>query len=464
MNIPEAFRQQMTEILTAEESERFFAALQEEPTVSVRRNTRKINVSEDKENQVKWCEAGSYLAERDSFTFDPFLHAGLYYVQDASSMILRHIATLLSNGEDVRYLDLCAAPGGKTTAALDALSDGSLVVANEYVASRAGALRENVIKWGAPNCVVTNNDSAVIGELSHYFDIIAADVPCSGEGMFRKDEEAVKQWTPDLVAQCAARQREIIDNVWEALRPGGYLIYSTCTYNREEDEEMVQYIKEKYNATSVDLNFPAEWGVREGIDTENHCYRFMPHCVKGEGLFVSVLQKNDDEAVSSVSQLMRKKKKGAAKARNTVPREVKEMVENQGIYEFSLFPEQVVAHPKRYAEEIEMLYSRLKVIYAGLKVAEVKGKDIVPSQALALSSVFNKTSVTVSDIDYKTAIAYLRGESITLDCAKKGIVAVAYNGVILGFVKNLGNRANNLYPKEWRIKSTYVPDNPPAII
>ena len=225
--LPQQFLDQMRALLPGDEYNRFVEAMAEPPRVSIRRNLHKSRGFASGPEQVPWCPLGAYLDEREAFTFHPQFHGGAFYVQDASSMIIHAAIKSLALDSPVRYLDLCAAPGGKTTTAIDALPDRSLVVANEIVGTRAQVLRENIIKWGATGCVVTCNDSRALGALTHFFDIIATDVPCSGEGMMRKDEEAVAQWTPALVEQCAARQREILTAVWDALKPGGVLLYST---------------------------------------------------------------------------------------------------------------------------------------------------------------------------------------------------------------------------------------------
>lgn len=423
--------------------------------VSVRVNSHKCGNVPANATRVKWCERGFYLDERPQFTFDPMFHAGAYYVQDASSMILQYIAKSLIS-EPVRYLDLCAAPGGKTTAVIDVLPEGSLMVSNEIIGTRAQILKENVVKWGNPNCIVTNNDSRAVGSLTHFFDVVAADVPCSGEGMFRKDDEAVAQWTPALVRQCADRQREIIDNIWQALRPGGLFIYSTCTYNRQEDEDMVEYIIREYEAESVNLNIPAEWGIHSGIGTSAHCYRFLPHLTRGEGLFVAVLRKSDNEQRSQI----RKKVKPAKPA--NIPNNVKQLISGNDM-EFTLSDNTITAIPKLHAENLALIQSKLNVILAGIEVATVKGRDFIPSQSLLLSTAMKRDSFPEYETDYATAMAYLRGETVCID-APSGIVALTYSGTPIGFVKNLGNRANNLYPKEWRIKSTHIPSKAPKIL
>ncbi len=219
MNLPEAFIEQLRGLLHDEWEALADAITSSEPSVAVRVNTARGADVPDGARHVPWCGQGYYLDNRPPFTFDTDWHAGRYYVQDASSMFIAHVIGSLIH-EPVRYLDLCAAPGGKTTAAIQALPDGSMTVANEIVPPRARVLADNVIRWGHPRCVVTSNAPAQVGKLTHFFDVIAADVPCSGEGMMRKDDEAVAQWSPALVDQCAQRQREILSDVWPALRPG----------------------------------------------------------------------------------------------------------------------------------------------------------------------------------------------------------------------------------------------------
>lgn len=492
MTLPTEFTSQILQLLPQEEAEKLLHAIENtEPSVAVRLNAAKCNPTDSAPvtcERVPWCSRGFYLSERQPFTFDPLLHAGAYYVQDASSMILQHIVEQLVT-EPVRYLDLCAAPGGKTTAAIDALPHGSLMVTNEIMPDRARVLLENVVKWGNPHCVVTSDSSDRIGTLTHFFDVVAADVPCSGEGMFRKDAEAVAQWSPRLVEQCAGRQREIIDNIWQALRPGGIFIYSTCTYNRTEDEAMVEYIMAEYEAESIDLHFPEEWLVLPGIDTEAHCYRFMPHRTRGEGLFVAVLRKPGDEPHAQVAASGKKglkdlggkgnfggkqgKKqpnanfsaKAGKNASFCVPAEAHSWLDGDFVLT-SDATGTVSAIPAEFSGEIAALRSAVRVLHAGVEVATLKGRDAVPSQSLALSTVLNRKAFAMAELDYATAIAYLRGESITLPDASlpRGIVAVSYRGMVLGFVKNLGNRANNLYPREWRIKSTHIPSAAPKIL
>ena len=356
--------------------------------------------------------------------------------------------------EPVRYLDLCAAPGGKTTAAMQALPQGSLVVANEIVPPRARVLTDNVIRWGNPRCVVTSNAPSQFGKLTHFFDVIATDVPCSGEGMMRKDDEAVTQWSSELVSQCAQRQREIITDVWQALRPGGLLIYSTCTYNRQENEEMAEFIQQ-LGATSLEVPVEPSWNIHPAIGSDAHCYRFMPHRVDGEGLFMAVFRKDGD----APRQDIRIKEKNTKKADEIG----KNWLNSPDDYVLDLQDDVHVAVPRDISHQVAALRASLNVLHAGVELATVMGRKLVPHHALAMSVARSADSFPVCEVDYQTALRYLRGESITVDAAR-GHVLIAHNGAVLGFANNLGNRANNLYPKPLRILSTHLPDAKPIVI
>ena len=425
-----------------------------EPSVAVRVNeARGAKVPADA-RRVPWCAEGFYLADRPAFTFDTDWHAGHYYVQDASSMFITHVIKHFVH-EPVRYLDLCAAPGGKTTAAMQALPQRSLTVANEIVPSRARVLADNVIRWGSPRCVVTSNTPANLGKFSGFFDVIATDVPCSGEGMMRKDDEAVAQWSPALVEQCAQRQREILADVWPALRPGGLLIYSTCTYNRKENEEIADFIVSELGATSLEVPIEAGWNIHPAIGSPCHCYRFMPHRVDGEGLFMTVFRK----AGEGPRQDIRIKEKNAKKVDETC----KQWLAKPQDYIIDQQGDLTIAVPQDIGREVAALRASLNVLHAGVELATVMGRKMVPHHALAMSTARADGAFPVCEVDYPTALRYLRGESITVN-GPRGHVLISHQGAVLGFANNLGNRANNLYPKPQRILSTHLPDEKPTVI
>lgn len=456
----EQFIRQIQELLP-KEARQLADALRQEPATSIRLNRRKSSGQADGA-AVPWCGCGYYMGSRPAFTFDPLLHAGVYYVQDASSMFVHYLVRQLAGSRDVTYLDLCAAPGGKTTAAIDALTDGSLVVCNEIDRTRVQVLRENVTKWGCRNSVVTNDTPRSIGRLHHFFDIIAADMPCSGEGMFRKDEEAVAQWSPSLVAQCACRQQEIARDVWDALKPGGFFIYSTCTFNREENERMAEFIAEELGAEPVALSVDERWNIHPAIGSECPGYRFMPHRTRGEGLFVAVLRKPEvaEKPVPEKKQQKQKPQKQLSAAA-----EVRKMLSDSERYDLESDGDTVCAIPAAHAKAIRQIVRTVRTVQRGIPLATVKGKDLVPQQAAALCPELAPTAFPVAELDYTEAIAYLRGESFPLTgTLPRGYVLAAYRGHPLGFMKNLGNRANNCYPKEWRIRSTHFPQEAPETV
>ena len=386
------------------------AGLQAPPTVSVRLNPRRLDPAiapEGADGRVPWCHEGFYLAQRPAFTADPLFHAGAYYVQDASSMFLSHVFSQLStlnfqlstlnfqlstlNFQLSTFLDLCAAPGGKSTLLRSLLPDDALLVSNEPVRQRTLVLAENMAKWGHPNVVVTQAYPRDFARFIGSFDLILADVPCSGEGMMRKEEVAVTQWSPQLIEQCAALQRSIIADVWPALRPGGILIYSTCTFNPEEDEDNVEWIIRHLDAEIIPIPVDPAWGIcgdlRKSVSasaTPLPCYHFIPGLVRGEGLFCAVMRKR----------------------------------ENPGVARRNLRLEQLT---------------------------------VLPTDQL------DADGAPQVDVSLADAYRYLCREAIVLPPeTPRGIVQITYRGQRLGLAKNIGNRANNLYPKEWRIRNTQL--------
>ena len=454
MKLPETFMAQLRGLLPDEWEQLAGAISSSEPSVAVRVNAARGVGVPDGARRVPWCDSGFYLDDRPQFTFDPDWHAGHYYVQDASSMFITHVIGHFVH-EPVRYLDLCAAPGGKTTAAMQALPDGSLVVANEIVPPRARVLADNVIRWGNPRCVVTSNAPAQVGKLNSFFDVIATDVPCSGEGMMRKDDEAVAQWTPALVEQCAQRQREILADVWPALRPGGLLIYSTCTYNRQENEQMADFIVNKLGASSLEVPVEPSWNIHPAIDSDCCCYRFMPHRVDGEGLFMAVFRKNGDSPRQDIRLKAKTTKKADEIGRDWLSRPDEFAIDQLD----DLF----IAVPHDIHREVAALRATLNVLHAGVELATVMGRKTVPHHALAMSLARAAGAFPVCEVDYATAMRYLRGESIAVD-APRGYVLMAHEDAVLGLANNLGNRANNLYPKSQRILSTHLPGLKPRVL
>ncbi|MDE7407186.1 MAG: RsmB/NOP family class I SAM-dependent RNA methyltransferase [Muribaculaceae bacterium] len=416
------------------------------PVVSIRTNPAKRSGAQIHcDAAVPWCRDGVYLDERPTFTFDPAFHQGAYYVQEASSMLIDTVIRQLTAGmQPCICLDACAAPGGKTTAAISALPEGSLMVANEFVPQRASVLRDNLIKWGYPGIVVSRGDTAAISRLRNTFDIILADVPCSGEGMMRKDEEAVRQWSPALVHQCAELQWEIVQNIWPALKPGGYLVYSTCTFNTTENDGNVQRIIDELGAEPVTIDIDESWG----IVYHHHCMRMMPHRLRGEGLTMAVLRKPGELRHTRIKD---------TKAGKPVAPAARKMVAATPATDLIAEGDSITAFPHTWMPVLAELRRRLNVIYAGTEVATIKGKDIIPAHALAMSTIINRQEFAETEVDRNTAISYLRRDAIELpEDTPRGYVLLTYNGQPLGFVKNLGTRSNNLYPQSLRILSTHA--------
>ena len=351
-------------------------------------------------------------------------------------------------GRPLRVLDLCAAPGGKTTdlaASLrEAFGDGFILVSNEVMKARAGILAANVALWGDPNVVVTSDDPNAFPSLPGYFDIILADVPCSGEGMFRKDAGAVEEWSPKNVQECVARQCEILDDVWDALKPGGVLIYSTCTFNQEENEQNVKWIIEELGAELLPIAYDPTWGIVEG----NPGYHFYPHKVKGEGLYMCALRKLGAPAAfrmpKSKVQAPKTKIDGEAEMRTWLKHPDRWVIRQQDRF--------MSAYPAKYKELIEYISTQFICISTGFGIGELRGKGVAPQHSLAMLKDLNKQAFVCADLTLEQALAYLRNEALVLEGVQQGIVLITYDNVPLGFVKNVGNHCNNLYPKEWRIR------------
>ena len=465
MNLPQAFIERTRQLLGDEAYTPFEEALQTETPVSIRPNRMKCSQPVEGE-PIPWASSGAYLKNRPTFTFDPLFHAGCYYVQEASSMFVEKVLQEYVK-ESVVMLDLCAAPGGKSTLCRSALPEGSLLVANEVMRNRSQILAENLIKWGHPEVVVTNNDPADFTELTHLFDVILTDVPCSGEGMFRKDQVAVDEWSLENVDICWKRQRRILADIWPALKPGGILIYSTCTFNREEDEDNVAWIAKEQDADVLSVPVEDSWGITGNLTGKDFpVYRFLPHKTKGEGFFLGVLKKRADvldetprRFLKTSARLDKKKKGKDAKQTLVVPKEAKVWLEDSSEYALAMKDTNVVAFPKAYENEYALLQQTLKVIHAGITLGEIKGKDLIPHHSLAMSTALASDAFPKAEVTYEQAISYLRKEGLVLDAGvPRGYVLLTYQDVSLGFVKNIGNRANNLYPQEWRIRSGYLPE------
>ncbi|OIP84649.1 MAG: rRNA cytosine-C5-methyltransferase [Porphyromonadaceae bacterium CG2_30_38_12] len=415
-------------------------ALAEESPTSIRFNDKVAPTFQGE--HVAWCSSGIYLYKRPLFTADPLFHAGAYYVQEASSMFLQQaIIQYFSNATAV--LDLCAAPGGKSTLLAQTLAPGCLLVCNETVRSRAFILAENMSKWGKPNVVVSNNEPKHFSGMNHFFDAIVVDAPCSGEGMFRKDSQAISEWSLQNVAHCVQRQQSIMSDCWQALKPGGYLVYSTCTFNRDENENNIAWLCETYDATCLEIDISDF----QDVVHSDYGYRFYPHRIKGEGFFLSIVQKKADNRATQ-----RFKKQNNAVFKPIDSSLLPHRLLNSDDFLYFNTQQNIVAYTKTHKDELFYLQQQLGCMLCGLTMYDLKGKNYLPTAQVALSKSIDKTSCATTDVDYKMAIAYLKHEAINLPDAPLGFLLITYNKVPLGWVKNIGNRCNNMYPQNWRIR------------
>lgn len=480
MDFPLAFIENAGRLLGETEAGRLLAALRGQPVVSIRINhlkCRQVPGAVARLARVPWCDSGYYLEQRPAFTFDPLLHAGCYYVQEASSMFLEQaVRRYLPSEAAVAALDLCAAPGGKSTHLCSLLPQGSLLVANEVVRNRAQVLAENLAKWGCPGVIVSNNDPADFTRLDGCFDLVLVDAPCSGEGMFRKDPASIAEWSEANVDLCQQRQRKILEDIWPCLKPGGILIYSTCTYNLKENEENVDWIREHLGGECLPLEVPEEWQVTGNLlpGGDFPVYRFMPHHTQGEGFFLAVLRKTaggaadggGGEAAGGRCKLRRQKNKERVKTRPSLfskeqLAKARSWLVSPDDYEWTVGDDGVLlALPCVWKDLYATLAGTLRLLSAGVAVAQAKGRELSPCHALAMCTALADDAFPTVQLTYGQAVAYLRKEAVILpDEAPRGFVRIAYQGFSLGFVKNVGNRANNLYPQAWRIRSGYVPEN-----
>lgn len=428
---------------------------------SIRLNPYKLRGGEGgihgADGKVGWCEYGYYLAKRPNFTFDPLLHAGLYYVQEASSMFLYHVLRQLVHAPAV-VLDLCAAPGGKSTVARTALPEDSLLIANEPIRQRSQILSENLQKFGHPRVIVTNNYPKDFRKAAIGFDVVIADVPCSGEGMFRKDDGAISEWNAKNVDNCRRLQRQIIEDVWPCLKPGGLLIYSTCTFNAHENEENTQWIARELGAEPIEIAVEKDWNITGPLVGDSPVYRFLPGRSRGEGLFMCAMRKLNGDTIAT----KRKDRPGKGCVPNAKCGDWLNAPQRFGLVSAA---DKIIAVPHEMEDLYQKAAERLRIMHAGITLGTVKGSDIVPSQALALAIDLNREAFPRHELDYRQAMAYLSKAAITLSAdTPRGYVIVTYKNAPLGFVKNIGNRANNLYPQEWRVKSTHIPDQEQNII
>jgi len=406
--------------------------------------------------QVPWCPEGYYLDTRPSFTFDPLFHAGCYYVQEASSMFIDHILKTIrpNNDEPIKILDLCAAPGGKSTLINSAIASNDLLVANEIIKTRVPVLRDNLNRWGAANIIVSNNDPKDFSRLIGFFDTILVDAPCSGSGMFRKDPAAMNEWSADNVNLCHQRQERILADIYPALKEDGHLIYSTCSYSHQENEDILDWLCETFDMESLRIPIYKDWGIVETTSPEHKAwgYRFYPGKVKGEGLFAGCLKKK-----GQTPQLPSFKTKGHQKLALKEIELVKTYINTPDDFYYFMVNDEWLAINRGHKESLDTLQRHLYLKKSGVRIGKLMGNDLIPDHELALSTYINKDAVLQTELDYTQSIQYLRRENININTTNKGWSLMTFEGQPLGWAKLLPNRINNYYPKELRILAS-----PPA--
>jgi 16S rRNA C967 or C1407 C5-methylase (RsmB/RsmF family)/NOL1/NOP2/fmu family ribosome biogenesis protein len=450
MELPPEFTRSLHGVTGFNES-LFTHAHGEAPPVSLRLNSEKLEDPTILEQgglkikaRIPWTNSGYYLEERPIFTLDPALHAGAYYVQEASSMFLEFLlANVLAGESDLKVLDLCAAPGGKTTL-LAGMKNFRLVLANEIIRTRVNILYENLVKWGDPKIFISNNDPAHFAGLPGYFDVVVIDAPCSGSGLFRKDKDALDEWSVANVMHCAERQKRILTDAIPTLKRDGILVYSTCSYSKEEDEEIMDFLMDHASLEPIDIDVPDSWGIVKTYGSKGGCgYRFFPGKALGEGFFISCFRLK--ETVVALADHGRKKIIRNVKA--SVPANwLRQDVDLETI----LAGDEIYCIPMELVEDHLSLREVLNVRKSGVKAGSMVRDEFIPDHELVLSYLVSPEAPKM-DLDKIKALQYLRKQVIEPDAGSKGWYVVSYEGLALGLVKHLGNRLNNYYPASWRI-------------
>jgi 16S rRNA C967 or C1407 C5-methylase (RsmB/RsmF family)/NOL1/NOP2/fmu family ribosome biogenesis protein len=418
---------------------------------SIRINPLKSTAQEIKFNTtpIPWSSNGFYLDERPSFTLDPLLHAGCYYVQEASSMFVEQaLKQTVDLTKTFKVLDLCAAPGGKSTLIQSLITPGSLLVSNDVIKSRSAILQENITKWGGANVVVTSNDPKDFARLENFFDVMMIDAPCSGSGLFRRDPTAIEEWSEANVELCSQRQQRIVADALPALKKDGILIYCTCSYSVQEDEEVIDWLCENFSVSRCDeLNIDKDWNIVPSFTKKYNvpCYRFYPDKLKGEGFFLSCLRKNDGQ-----EEISYRSKTKTEKPSKTDVQAVGEWIEPGIPLHLFRHKDDVIAVPQTFEQFIPLLQERLYLRQAGITIGKMARNELIPDHALAMSTIVNK-AITRITLKLAEALQYLRKAEVIPLTTHRGWALVEYEGHNLGWVKLLQNRVNNYYPKEWRI-------------
>ena len=449
--LPTEFTERMIKQLGAEEAERLFVALDSVSPVAVRLNPAKCGDEGvwSEGEAIAWSKNGRKLKERPSFTLDTAFHAGAYYVQEAASQFIDYIVSQ-EELQGKRVLDMCAAPGGKTTIYSTAVGEGGLVVANEYVRSRANILADNMRKWGMGNVLVTNNAPEHIAQFEGWFDVVAVDAPCSGEGMFRKEEVAREDWSEDVVKMCAARQLSIVREAWQSLKNGGLFIYSTCTFNDDEDEGVLKaFIEESGDVFEPlqSIEIDDAWGIVRGAVGAFQTFRFLPHKTDSEGLFVAVARKMEP----TTQRTPKARKKVMQEVDKSSRKELMRWIQQPDNHIFAMVADTVYAYRAEQFKAVQALSECLTAIYSGVAMGQIFKGKLKPDWALSQYVGFERKAVAVEEVDEERALDYLRKKDIAVGDMVEGMNLVTHKGRALGFAKKVGARCNNLYPNSLKI-------------
>lgn len=427
------------------EADLFLNALQNNVRTSIRLNPKKFKPNDSPE-KIKWCEQAFFLNERPNFALDPLWHAGAYYVQEASSMFLAQAFKMVQTEKPQLVLDLCAAPGGKSTHLNSLIKANDLLVSNELIRSRVPILHENLTKWGYPNHIISSNDPKQFGELGALFDVVLIDAPCSGEGLFRRDAKAANEWSVENTKLCTLRQQRIFSDSLACLKEGGYLIYSTCTFNPSENEENLTWLAEQLGFESVRITLNANWGVDEIEHHGMYGYRFLPHRVSGEGFFISLLRKRNHEPEVRFPKKMR----SIFQTTKNYPTDWLTSYDDKIIFQHK---EQIKFAPKIWEKEISYLQQKLNLVKIGNLMASEKKNSFSPEAELAFSTELNTEAFTRLELTLPNALQFLARENFEWNSNSKDWELICFENIPLGFIKGIGNRYNNYYPKEWRLRT-----------
>lgn len=422
-------------------------ALDQSPVSSVQLNPWKSFKEHWKSAEVPWYPHGRILSERPAFTMDPLYHAGAYYSQESSSMILWHILKTLIEKKNIRCLDLCAAPGGKSLLLSAFLNGEGMLYSNEVVPMRNAVLRENLTKSGRNNFIVTHNEASQFGKLKSYFDLVLVDAPCSGEGMFRKDNEARSEWSESNVLMCAVRQNKILSEIIPCIKPGGILVYSTCTFSQEENESICEWLTSENGFEKIDIPVPSDWNIKKVEGKNFSAHQFLPGFTPGEGFFICAFRKTEDHTVRSQGKSRKSYFRNLSLSESKM---LERWIKPECLQNTIINPDGIVFDTMESAQELNLISDHLHYTQCGIPIGKITTREFIPDHGLAMSLSVGDELPRI-ELDLDKAIQYLRKEDPHIT-GNPGWTLCTYQNIPIGFLKILQGRSNNYYPKEWRIR------------